>query len=397
MKQATLPALLAGLLLGAFLVGCGMRDELLGGRVKGASGRAMAEAMSAEEPAVSRSAAQAPSPDAVGGFAAEPTATEADQDALAATTGSDQSTARRRRIYSGYARLRVGSTLEAKDSLARMAEEAGGYVESSAGDTVSLRVPAADFDDFFAQVLSLGEVIERRVETFDVTEQYQDLAARLAVARRTRERLYELLGRTTDVEERLALLREIRRLTEQIERIELSLELLERQIAFSRITVQLVPRLADEATLRGAIPFGWIADLDPLYASLRRLRARVGITLPEDFAIFERERTFRAESPEGTRVRVGTTANEPRGDGAFWSNALTHHLAPLYRTVEAVSLGQLEGVLLTSKDREPFSFLVAVKAEGRRLHVVEVFFPDPAALRTRLSEIEDALAAAEVR
>ncbi len=300
-------------------------------------------------------------------------------------------------MYSGFARLSVGSVAEARDAMTSLAEQQGGYVETVEADSVVIRVPAARFREAFAGVLALGRALERRVETYDVTEQYQDLSGRLDVARRTRGRLYALLERSQDVKERVRILQEIRRLSEEIEGLTLTLDMISRQVAYSRITAQLESVLVEEQNARRVIPFPWIARLDPVYASVGRLRARVRLDLGSGFAVFAREKSYRAESPEGTRVRVGTTDNSPRGDARFWQEALLSALAPLYRTAEPVRLGPATGVMLTSKDREPFFYLVAVVPRGRRLHVVEVFYPGRDAFDLRRPVVEKGLAAMEVR
>jgi hypothetical protein len=186
-------------------------------------------------------------------------------------------------------------------------------------------------------------------------------------------------------------------LTEEIERIERSLELLQRRISLSRITVELTPRLPESGYDTGRIPFSWIANLNPLYPSLARPQGRVEFELSEDFAIFTEEAGFRAESAEGTRVRLGTTRNHPRGDTEFWRKALAYHLAPFYRTAEELDLGLFKAVLYTSKDAKPFSYLVAVVAEKDGqvepdLTIVEIFFPDQNALQARLSALEESVA-----
>jgi hypothetical protein len=188
-------------------------------------------------------------------------------------------------------------------------------------------------------------------------------------------------------------LREIKRLTEEIERIKRSLELLERQIALSRIVVELIPRLPQEQSTRGQIPFVWIAYLDPLYATLGDLKSKITLDLGDDFALFEREKNLRAESAEGSRLRMGSIPNKPKGDGAFWQKAVKHHLEPYYKSTEFLELGPFQTVLFRSKDREPFFYLVGVTVsdDQKSLTVVEVFFPNTAAKEKRLDQISTAL------
>ncbi len=302
----------------------------------------------------------------------------------------------RKRVFSGFCTLLVDDVEETRTRIADIADESGGYVETVAERTVVIRVPAERFDEIFEIILGLGEVSHKSIETYDVTEFFRDQEIRLEIARKTRERLYALLERTTDVEERLKILREIKRLTEEIERIERSLELLQRQINLSRITVELTPRLPETGHDRRRIPFPWISNLNPLYPSLRNPRGRIELDLSEDFAVFTEEAGFRAESAEGTRVRVGEANNHPRGDTEFWRKALSYHLGPFYKSAEELDLGPFMAVLFTSKDPEPFSYLVAVSAEKDEtilsdLLILEIFFPDSSALQARLSGLKESV------
>jgi hypothetical protein len=408
-RSSSISAALILLTAAIVVSGCGRARELVFGD-EGFGGRYTESDAPARE--------YAPEPEASRAKAALAEELAADRkadDAPAGTTvESDQTAAKpeqkeeRKRIYSGYAELLVGDVEEQKKNIADIAEKSGGYVESMYESTVIVRVPAEQFNALFARILDLGEILHRSIETMDVTEYFQDLTSRLEIASTTRERLYRLLEKTWNVEERLRILREIKRLTEEIERIGLTLTLLERQIAFSRISVDLVPRLAQEQMTRDQIPFRWIANLDPLYRTLKPVKGKIDLQLSDEFAVFEQGLTlfesivkrgsvFRAESFEGTRVRVGSAENEPEGDAAFWQEALNHHLSKYYRKAEKMELGALQSVLFASKDKEPFSYLLGVLQRGKRLVVVEVFFPNPDALKDRLEEIKSALEEFKVR
>jgi hypothetical protein len=128
------------------------------------------------------------------------------------------------------------------------------------------------------------------------------------------------------VEERVGILKEIKRLTDEIESIKRNLEMIKQQVSFSRIIVGLPQRPGGKEK----IPFDCIRSLDPLYSSLRSLKGTIELDLGGDFAVFEKEDAFRAESAEGTRVRVGTARNDPLGDSAFWQKALSHFLREYY-------------------------------------------------------------------
>ncbi|HEB32551.1 MAG TPA: DUF4349 domain-containing protein [Spirochaetes bacterium] len=300
-------------------------------------------------------------------------------------------------MYSGYCSIRVDSVENRKVEIFSLAEESGGYVESAFSGIIVIRVPVEKFDEMFERGLGLGEVVRKSVETYDVTEYFRDLSVRLEIAEKTRDRLYKLLEKTDDVDERLELLREIRRLTDEIERIKQNLELIKKQISFSRITIELIPRLTGQTEDKNSIPFGWIRELDPLYVSLPRLKGRISIELEDDFAVFVKEESFRAQSPEGTRIRVGTTLNEPEGDTVFWQEAIAFHLNSFYKETEVLDLGWVRAVLFTSKDTKPFYYLTGIASadsgasKNKTLYVIEIFFPDTAALELRLDGIKKSL------
>jgi hypothetical protein len=305
--------------------------------------------------------------------------------------GSPQHAAEKRiLVYDGSCKLMVNDIEETKKDIELEVQKNGGYVESSTKTQVLLRVPAERFRKTFTAILALGEVLDKSIETTDVTDALRDQQTRMQLAERARQRLYQLLEKTTRVQEQLAILREIRRLTEQIEQIRLSLSLLESRVAFSRITVSFEPRLVEE-TGRTRIPFPWIAALQPVYPSIHRKEAKVSLDPGDDFAILAKEGAFRAESPEGTRVRIGSVANEPRGDEVFWEKALGSLLGPRYRSAEPVEAGPFRGVLFTSKDSRPFSYFVGVAVHERTLVVLEVFFPNQEARQQRFESLRLAM------
>ena len=375
------------------LVGCGRGSGggwSFGGEESAAAAEPM-EQMLRDAPAPRASKA-------AGGFAAEELSAELAEDAsgILTATAAPQQPAERKRIYSGFCRLIVDEVEQAKADLTQFAEQSGGYVESAYEDTIVLRVPADRFRELFEAILDKGELLYKSIETFDVSDYFRDQEMRLRTAERSRQRLYTLLERTEDVEERLEILREIKRLSEEIEGIRLRLESLERRISFSRITVELVPRLPVGEIRKEDIPFAWIASLEPVYGSLARLQGRVRASLGEQFAILEQRRVFRAESSDGTRVRIGSTRNQPHGDEEFWQQALLHHLRPFYRQADPLETGSLKGVLFTSKDRNPYAYLVTVRVNRGRLYVVEVFFPDLESQERHLAGIREALVSLEV-
>ena len=303
----------------------------------------------------------------------------------------------RKRIYNGSAGLIVDDRDQIRKDLEKLALETGGYLESSYADYLVLRIPAALFADTFEKILLMGTVDFQEVSSLDVTDQFSDLERRLDTALKTRERLYDLLERTKDAEERAAILREIGRLSEEIEALKQQKELMESRIAYSRITVTLISRLQEWGYGR-SIPFSWIAYLDPLYPASDRLRARITLSPGDDFAIFDKESVFMAEDAEGNSLFISTVDNNPEGDSAFWQQALIFHMKDYYAEAEALTIPmgeeEFRAVRFTSRDREPFAYTIGVLADKDKLHILEIFTP---AAATELSALMNAIAKGEIR
>jgi len=303
------------------------------------------------------------------------------------------------RVYSGACTLVVESVEQVKREISIIAEEVGGYVELSSDKGIVIRIPAGVFRTVFDDILDFGEVLHKAIETYDVTEQFTDPEGRLAVAIRARDRLYALLKRVQDPKERLEILKKIREYSETIERLQLSLQVLEKRIALSRITVDLRPRLADTDMGVKPVPFEWIERLHPLYSSTEDLRGAVAVSLPEDVALFQEKGVLRAEAADGTRLRIGTVENDPRGDTSFWRQALVYHLRFRYQDAEEIDLESMKMALFTSKDRSPYYYLIGTipLVEKPRLAVFEVYFPDSIARDRHLNNLLAAFGSVEVK
>lgn len=302
------------------------------------------------------------------------------------------------RVYSGACSLMIDRVEPVKRQIADMAEEAGGYVEESSGERIIIRVPAGEFRNVFDEILDLGEVLYKAIETYDVTDKFTDSSGRLAVAMRARDRLYVLLNRIEDAKERLEILKKIREYTEIIERLELSSEVLEKRIAMSRITVELHSRLKEAETIERPVPFPWIERLHPLYETTNGLAGKAEVPVPDDVAVFEQKGVLRAEAADGTRIRLGTVKNDPRGDSLFWQRALSYHLGPRYRKAETIDLDPVSLVLFTSKKTDPYYYLVGAMPlqEEPTLVVFEAYFPDEQALEQHYQDILEAFGEVQI-
>ena len=128
--------------------------------------------------------------------------------------------------------------------------ELGGYVggsQAGSGDeraTLTVRVPAARFDDALARIHDLegGAIVVEQTREQDVTGQVVDLQARIDNLRASEASYRELVNRAERVEDILAVQSRLDEVRGQIEQLQAQLDVLESQAALSTLTVSLVPR-----------------------------------------------------------------------------------------------------------------------------------------------------------
>lgn len=150
-------------------------------------------------------------------------------------------------IRNGYVSIEVDSLEIAVSTVRAMAARLGGYVgnvTTSTGEfavrtsTIEVKVPSARFDDAMSTLTPLGKVEQSNATAEDVGEEFVDMTARMANARRLEDRLVTLLAtRTGKLEDVLAVERELARVREEIERYEGRLRFLRSRAAMSTLSV----------------------------------------------------------------------------------------------------------------------------------------------------------------
>ena len=132
----------------------------------------------------------------------------------------------------------------------QLAASAGGTVLSSqvygSDDSVTaqlvLSVPSEEFERVLDELRGLGEkVTTDSVSGQDVTEEYVDLQSRERNLRATEESLLRLYDRAENVEEALAIQRELTTVRGEIELVQGRIKYLDQRSAYSQITLNIQP------------------------------------------------------------------------------------------------------------------------------------------------------------
>lgn len=155
----------------------------------------------------------------------------------------------RKLIRTGAVSLTVGTWDPFSEALGEHVRTLGGFI----GDTdtrrserevvssrVTVRVPAERFDALVAWVQRQGVATSVRIDVQDVTDQWTDVEARLANARRLESRMLELLAsRAASLKDVIEVERELARVRETIEQMEGRRRLLRDQIGLSTLVLDV--------------------------------------------------------------------------------------------------------------------------------------------------------------
>ena len=150
----------------------------------------------------------------------------------------------RKIVRSGDLTVSVDFPEKISPEVERLVKQAGGFVERSTSTKDSnvwlhCRVPAPQLDQIMDSVAALGEEERRSVSAADVTEQYADLETRLRNDLALRERLQQLLSRAGDVEDVLAIEKELNRIQSEIETIQARFDRLKSEVELSALSISL--------------------------------------------------------------------------------------------------------------------------------------------------------------
>jgi hypothetical protein len=163
-------------------------------------------------------------------------------------------------IYTAQLGLSVHQVTEKMDRVEAIARELGGFLASRSDNEIRIRVPSQQFQTAMEQIQALGNVVSRRIDVEDVTEEFHDVEVRISTLEAMRRRFEDLLRQANNVEAALAVQRELERVTVELERLRGRLRYLGNQVAFSTITVRFQER-ADTTEPDFQLPFQWLQNL----------------------------------------------------------------------------------------------------------------------------------------
>jgi len=167
-------------------------------------------------------------------------------------------------IRNGDVSVQVDSLEAAMNAVRALVASLGGYIGNVSINTgehqvrsasLEMKIPANRFDDAMAGVRPLGKVQRSTATAQDVGEEFVDVTARMANAKRLEARLVDLLAsRTARLQDVLAVERELARVREEIERYEGRIRYLTTHVTTSTIVATVHEKAPIVATRPGLNP-----------------------------------------------------------------------------------------------------------------------------------------------
>jgi hypothetical protein len=138
-------------------------------------------------------------------------------------------------------------SMAAEGAFVVSAEEHGGTEEDQPYITMSIRIPAARFDDTMDRLAELAVTVYSSNESAqDVTEEYVDLEARLESLEAARQRLLEIMEEARNTEDLLRAEQQLTQREAEIESIKGRMQYLEQSARLSSIWIELQPYILSQ-------------------------------------------------------------------------------------------------------------------------------------------------------
>jgi hypothetical protein len=293
-------------------------------------------------------------------------------------------------IYNAVINVVVERISDSMDKIKAAVTSMGGYMQEMSGNSITLKVPAARFQDAIAEVESLGEVTRKDIKGSDVTEEMRDLKVRLGNAEQVRDRLIKLLDRAETIEEMLNIEKELERITEKIELLKGKIQYLQDKTAFSTLTVCFNSPVPQE-NITIATPFRWVHALGsemirPVIAQTQHntFFSNTMFTIPDEYIkYYEDQYRTRAMSANDVLIHSHKEENYKGGNLGFWSS-LVRRILVEQKTIYIDKETKLkldnknDAVLYTGKKQigsKQFGYLIALSVTKKNIYIFEAWGP----------------------
>lgn len=299
----------------------------------------------------------------------------------------------RKVIYTSSLRIQVKNVKNAIAEVRAINNTYQGFIEklqtsnSYKQAVMVLRVPVASFDRAVEDLQKIGRVDAKTITADDITDKFTDAELRLQSLQLVRKRLYALLSRAKKPEEKVKILKEIARLTTDIEELTSQLEYYKNKSSFSTITLTLSAYQRQVAVKYLPSPFPWIQEL-----SIEKRSSRYTRLLFDVFAIkkpkgyFDKLSSYKKRNSNfifttpgySSGVRIGYVKNYPNANLAFWLQAVQLEAKKRFykRIGKSTIRGKHKFQVLVFQTSDDTIYVLGIQVFGKHIVLCEGFFKD---------------------
>ncbi|WP_111719180.1 DUF4349 domain-containing protein [Homoserinimonas sp. OAct 916] len=193
-------------------------------------------------------------------------------------------------IVTGEMSLTVDQPIDAAEEAVSIVQAAGGHVDSRyeepGSDTIrasahlTLRIPASALDQTITSLKKLGTVNRVQLSATDVTQQAQDMDARITALETSVDRLLDLMSRASDTTDLITIEQALSERQANLESMQSQRKNLADQVSLSTLNLDLVT--AGTVPTAGPQNFwtGLVAGWNALVAAGAGLLIVIGVALP---------------------------------------------------------------------------------------------------------------------
>ncbi|HZW42227.1 MAG TPA: DUF4349 domain-containing protein [Agromyces sp.] len=193
-------------------------------------------------------------------------------------------------ITTGWMSVTVDDPIASAEDASVIAEQAGGRIdnrsETPATDTqpasasLTMRVPADEFKGVVNELRELGSVNSVSMNASDVTQQRQDLDARIEALTASVDRLQQLLGTATSIADLIAIESELTTRQAELDSLTQQRDSIVDQVDYSTLTLDLVTEDVAPDPAPDDFWSGLVAGWSALVGFASALGVAVGVLLP---------------------------------------------------------------------------------------------------------------------
>lgn len=160
----------------------------------------------------------------------------------------------RKIIYNSFMSLEVEVFDDTVESIRKMTDKSGGYVENSSSyiydseperdiylkeGTIVIRIPVESYGDIQEKISKLGHLMNQQETTENVTEEYIETESRIKMLEVEQDRLFEIMEKADKVEDLIKLEERLNQIRTDLEIYKSKINNWDRLVSFSTFTINL--------------------------------------------------------------------------------------------------------------------------------------------------------------